>query len=387
MAYLVLFVFGTRPEAIKMAPLIRRMAGNPAVEIKVCVTGQHREMLEQALRSFGLGIDENLSTMRQGQSLNGLSWHLLDALDWAYQQYQPDMVVVHGDTTSCAMAALAAFHLQIPIAHVEAGLRTGDLASPWPEEANRRLTAVLANLHFAPTLGARENLLRENIPAKNIYVTGNTVIDALLWMRGRLAASGWKPGAETGLGALPDDARVILVTCHRRENLNGGLETICAALARLSKRYPDDHFIYPVHLNPAIQSVVQQRLEGLENIHLTSPLNYEALVWCMARCHLILTDSGGIQEEAPSLGKPVLIMRDHTERPEGVEAGALKLVGLDEESIYCNACCLLDDPQAYRSMSEAVNPFGDGMAAERIESHILEWMVCQEKRKDTTYEL
>lgn len=374
MAYLALFVFGTRPEAIKMAPLIQRMRRNPGIEVKVCATGQHREMLEQALRSFDLTIDDNLFTMRQGQSLNGLSWHLLEALDGVYQQYRPDIVIVHGDTSSCAMAALAAFHRQIPVAHVEAGLRTGDLASPWPEEGNRRLAAVLANLHFAPTPGARDNLLRENVPAQNIHVTGNTVIDALLWMKERLTREGWTPRGKTGLGAVPGEARVILVTGHRRESLDGGLDAICTALIRLARRYPDDHIVYPVHLNPAVQSVVQRRLDDVRTIHLTSPLDYEELVWCMNRSHLILTDSGGMQEEAPSLGKPVLIMRDHTERPEGVATGALKLVGLDEEAIYQSACLLLDDPQAYRSMSEAENPFGDGKASERIEAHVLEWL-------------
>ncbi|MDX5364722.1 MAG: UDP-N-acetylglucosamine 2-epimerase (non-hydrolyzing) [Pseudazoarcus pumilus] len=370
----VMLVFGTRPEAIKMCPLVDAFARHPEISLRVCVTGQHREMLDQVLDAFGIVPDEDLAVMQPGQTINQLSGHLIAGLDAAYERHRPDIVLVHGDTTTCFIATLAAFHRKIPVGHVEAGLRTGNLYSPWPEEANRKLTAVLADLHFAPTAGARDNLVREQVPVDRIYVTGNTVIDALLWMRERLHASGWQPGPDSALSVLREEARMVLITGHRRESFGRGLEAICHALRRLAERYPDIDFMYPVHLNPGVQRAVYPLLGDIPNLHLVAPLDYREFVWAMDRSHLILTDSGGIQEEAPTLGKPVIVMRDNTERPEAQACGAIRVAGVTEQGLFEHTCAVLDDAATYQAMSAAGNPFGDGRAAQYIADHVVHWL-------------
>jgi len=374
MKFKLMLVFGTRPEAIKMAPLALHLKQDSLFETLVCVTGQHREMLDQVLASFDLAVDADLAVMQPGQTINGLAASLLTGLDTLYLQHKPDLVLVHGDTSTCFIATLAAFQRRIPVGHVEAGLRTHNLQSPWPEEANRQLTGVLAELHFAPTARARDNLLRENVDPARIHVTGNTVIDALLWMRQKLELSGWQPAPLSPLAHLRPGAPLVLITGHRRESLGSGLLAICRALRRLAERYPHMDFVYPVHLNPAVQQAVFGVLSGITNVHLTEPLDYQHFVWAMSHCHLIMTDSGGVQEEAPSLGKPVLVLRDNTERPEALAAGALRVVGVEEEGIFTAACTLLDDPAQYAAMSLARNPFGDGQASERICSVLREWL-------------
>lgn len=374
MPYNVMMVFGTRPEAIKMAPLARVLREWPQIELHICSTGQHREMLEQVLSAFGLSVDQDLHVMTQGQTLNGLSRELLGQLDAAYSRFNPDIVLVHGDTTTSFIAALAAFYRQIPIGHVEAGLRTGNLKAPWPEEANRRLTGVIADLHFPPTNKARDNLLREGVVLEQIEVTGNTVIDALLWMRDHLKRSQWHPAPESPLAALRDDQRMILITGHRRENFGQGFERICLALAELALRYPDVQFIYPVHLNPQVQQAVYAVLSHQPNILLVPPQDYQHFVWLMDRAYLILTDSGGVQEEAPALGKPLLVLRKVTERPSVLEGGTVKLVGTLTERIVKETSHLLDDPQAYQQMSRVFMPYGDGHASERIAERLSLWL-------------
>ncbi|CAD5107550.1 non-hydrolyzing UDP-N-acetylglucosamine 2-epimerase [Zestomonas carbonaria] len=381
MPYRVMMVFGTRPEAIKMAPLARTLRGRSEIELYVCVTGQHREMLQQVLDAFELQVDENLQAMTEGQTLNGLSQQLLGRLDQVYAERQPEIVLVHGDTTTSFIAALAAFHRHIPVGHVEAGLRTNDINSPWPEEANRHLTAVIASLHFPPTRVARDNLLREWVSLEQMEVTGNTVIDALLWMRQHLEDIGWQPPTGSPLAALPGEGRLVLITGHRRENFGKGFERICQAIAALADKYPDATFVYPVHLNPQVQQPVHALLGGRGNVRLIPPQDYPAFVWLMGRAHLILTDSGGIQEEAPSLGKPVLVMRNTTERPSAVAAGTVRLVGTSVERIVGETSLLLDDETAYRQMSQASNPYGDGHASERIAARLVIWL--QERSKDT----
>lgn len=361
----VMLVFGTRPEAIKMAPLAQALRDAEDLELCLCVTGQHRQMLDDVLRLFALTPDHDLDVMTPGQTLNGLSAAIVSRLDPVLEAEQPDMMLVHGDTTTSFAAALAAFHRSIPIGHVEAGLRTGNLYAPWPEEANRRLTSVLAELHFAPTATSRDNLLGEGVPALRIDVTGNTVIDALLWMRQTLREHAWKP-EDPVLAALPEDARIVLITGHRRENFGDGLLRICRALRDLALRHPSVRFIYPVHLNPNVQEPVYRLLDGLPNLILVPPLGYQTFVYLMDRATVILTDSGGVQEEAPSLGKPVLVMRDTTERPEAVAAGTVRLVGTDEGRIVEEVSRLLLDPAAYAKMQHAHNPYGDGNACARI---------------------
>ncbi|ARS49600.1 UDP-N-acetylglucosamine 2-epimerase [Ectopseudomonas mendocina] len=373
MSLKIQMVFGTRPEAIKMAPLARLLRNWPGVELFVCSTGQHREMLRQVLEAFELEVDEDLDLMTQGQTLNGLSQQLLLHLDESYARVRPDMVLVHGDTTTSFIAALAAFHRQIAIGHVEAGLRTGDLRSPWPEEANRSLTGVLADLHFAPTADARDNLLREGRSPASIEVTGNTVIDALLWMRDHQRASQWQPAADSPLAALDPDKRLVLITGHRRENFGKGFEQICQALAELAGRYPQVQFVYPVHLNPQVRGPVHALLDGLSNIHLVAPQDYPNFVWLMDRAHLILTDSGGVQEEAPALGKPVLVLREVTERPAVLEGGTVLLVGTDPVRIVAQTARLLDDADAFRAMNRVFTPFGDGHASEKIAQRLTRW--------------
>lgn len=363
----VLTVFGTRPEAIKMAPLVRLLARDGAIDSKVCVTAQHRQMLDQVLELFAIAPDFDLDVMKPGQDLPRLTGEILQRLDEVLGTFQPDLVLVHGDTTTTFAAALASFYRKIPVGHVEAGLRTGNLQAPWPEEANRKLTASLAALHFAPTPVARDNLLHEGVPSAHIHVTGNTVVDALLHARDLLAA---QPALNSALAArfgfLRAGARLVLITGHRRENFGGGFDRICAAIRALAQELPHVDFVYPVHLNPNVKEPVHRLLEGLGNVHLLLPLEYLPFVYLMARSHLILTDSGGIQEEAPSLGKPVLVMRDTTERPEALAAGVVRLVGTDTGHIIDGVRALVDGGSEYARMSVARNPYGDGHASKRI---------------------
>lgn len=356
----ILTVFGTRPEAIKMAPVVLALKASPHFDCRVAVTAQHRGMLDQVLDLFGIIPDHDLDIMRERQSLFDITTRALHGLERVMETEAPDMVLVHGDTTTTFCGALAAFYRQIPVGHVEAGLRTGDKFSPYPEEINRHLTGVLADLHFAPTPRARENLRREGVDPSAVLVTGNTVIDALL-----ATAAGLEPEPPAA-GGTPEDGRTLLVTTHRRENLGGPLRAVYRALAALIRRCPDVRIVFPVHKNPAVREAVDAELGGLPRVTLTEPLGYRDFVRELRRCHLVLTDSGGLQEEAPSLGKPVLVLRGTTERPEAVEAGTVRLVGTDEEAVFRAAVELLDDPAAYRRMAEAVNPYGDGRAAARI---------------------
>jgi UDP-N-acetylglucosamine 2-epimerase len=359
-------VFGTRPEAIKMAPVVAALRATDGIETLVCVTAQHRQMLDQVLDLFGLVPDDDLDLMAPGQSLPDLFARILTGMTVVLEARRPDLVLVHGDTSTTLATALAAFYARVPVGHVEAGLRTGDLQAPWPEEANRRLTAPIAELHFAPTMRARDNLLGENLPAVGIHVTGNTVIDALLAVVGRIKA---EPALADSLAArfpfLDPGKRLVLVTGHRRENFGQGFEQMCLAIRDLAER-GDMQVLYPVHLNPQVQAPVNRILGGVAGVVLMEPQDYLPFVYLMTRAHLILTDSGGIQEEAPSLGKPVLVMRDTTERPEAVEAGTVRLVGTDRARIVAEATRLLDDSDAHATMARANNPYGDGRAAARI---------------------
>lgn len=368
----VLTVFGTRPEAIKMAPLVKHLQSMQGVEGRVCVTAQHRQMLDQVLDLFEIRPDHDLNLMRPGQDLYSITSDILRSLKPVLEQEQPDVVLVHGDTTTTFAATLASFYQRIPVGHVEAGLRTGNLYSPWPEEANRKLTGALARLHFAPTAFSRDSLLKENVPAGHIVVTGNTVIDALLQVRGKLESS---PELAARLSArfpyLRSGARLLLITGHRRENFGDGFERICQAIGELARRYPDMDLVYPVHLNPNVREPVARLLSDIANVHLVEPLDYLPFVFLMGRATVVLTDSGGIQEEAPSLGKPVLVMRDTTERPEAIDAGTARLVGTDVASIVDGVSLLLDDMAEYRRMAFAHNPYGDGRACERIGAALL----------------
>jgi len=374
MSFKVMMVFGTRPEAIKMAPLARVLRNWPGITLNICSTGQHREMLKQVLDSFELTVDEDLQVMTQGQTLNGLSEQLLVHLDKAYERVQPHIVLVHGDTTTSFIAALAAFNRQLPIGHVEAGLRTGNLRAPWPEEANRHLTAVIADLHFPPTTKAEDNLLREGVLKANIEVTGNTVIDALVWMRNHQQQTQWHPAVDSPLAVLDETRRMVLITGHRRENFGGGFRNICLALATLAERYPDVQFVYPVHLNPQVQNAVYSVLSNKPNIYLVAPQDYQHFVWLMDRAHFILTDSGGIQEEAPAIGKPLLVLRDVTERPSVLEGGTVLLVGTDTDRIVKESSLLLDDDATFQRMSRIHSPYGDGHASERIANRLCTWL-------------
>ncbi|MCC5847970.1 MAG: UDP-N-acetylglucosamine 2-epimerase (non-hydrolyzing) [Verrucomicrobia bacterium] len=362
----ILTIFGTRPEAIKLAPLVHAFGDHPDIESYVCVTAQHREMLDQVMDFFELRADHDLDLMTPGQTLSGLAARILTALDPVIADLRPDWVVVQGDTTTSMAAALAAFHRGARVCHIEAGLRTGNRHSPFPEEINRRLTSILADLHMAPTDRNRDALLREGVPADRVHITGNTVIDALLLARERVNAS---PPAALREFAGKD---LVLVTGHRRESFGAGFENICAALRELSDRFHETLFVYPVHLNPNVLEPVHRVLGGRANVRLIEPLAYPGFVWLMDQAKVILTDSGGVQEEAPSLGKPVLVMRDTTEREEGVTAGTAKLVGTDREAIVRETARLLTDPAAWRTMSEAGNPYGDGKACERILRLLLE---------------
>jgi len=363
----IMLVFGTRPEAIKMAPLVKAFKADAAFDTAVCVTGQHRQMLDQVLDLFGIVPEFDLNLMKPGQDLTDITAGVLQGLKTVFAEWKPDVVLVHGDTSTTMAASLAAFYQRIAVGHVEAGLRTGNLYSPWPEEANRKLTGVLTRWHFSPTSVSRANLLRENFTAADIHVTGNTVIDALLQVREKIAASAeLQQRFQQQFSFLDSSKRLVLVTGHRRENFGGGFERICEALARLAKSFPDIEVLYPVHLNPNVQEPVKRLLAGISNVHLIEPLDYLPFVYLMDRSSLILTDSGGIQEEAPSLGKPVLVMRDTTERPEAVEAGTVRLTGTDVERIVVEASLLLSDKAAYEAMAFAHNPYGDGKACARI---------------------
>ncbi|ALB65182.1 non-hydrolyzing UDP-N-acetylglucosamine 2-epimerase [Cronobacter dublinensis] len=363
----VLTVFGTRPEAIKMAPLVHALAQDPAFDTRVCVTAQHREMLDQVLHLFSIVPDYDLNIMKPGQGLTEITCRILEGLKPILTEFRPDVVLVHGDTTTTIATSLAAFYQRIPVGHVEAGLRTGYLYSPWPEEANRTLTGHLAMYHFAPTELSRQNLLRENIPDARIFVTGNTVIDALITVRDRVMADEpLRLRLETQYPFLDGDKKMILVTGHRRESFGEGFEQICRALADIAAQNRDVQIVYPVHLNPNVTEPVNRILGHVENVVLIEPQEYLPFVWLMNHAWLILTDSGGIQEEAPSLGKPVLVMRETTERPEAVEAGTVRLVGTDTRRIVDEVTRLLHDDAAYQAMSHAHNPYGDGQACERI---------------------
>ncbi len=354
----VLSVFGTRPEAIKMAPVLKLLARERGIRSLVCVTAQHREMLDQVLGLFSIHPDKDLDLMREGQTLTRITTRALEELEPYLAQEKPDFLLVQGDTTTTMAASLAAFYARVPVGHVEAGLRTGDPDYPYPEEINRRITSVLARQHFAPTEGARRNLLTEGVEDARIMVTGNTVIDALL------EVVAIQPSRAPRLPLR--GTRLILVTAHRRENFGAPLLEIMGAIRDLAEAYPDVDLVYPVHRNPNVDGPVRKELSNVPGVHLTDPLEYKAFADLMAQCYLILTDSGGIQEEAPSLGKPVLVLRDETERPEALKAGTVRLVGPHRKAIVAAARELLDSPEAYAAMARAVNPYGDGKAAGRI---------------------
>ena len=363
----ILSVFGTRPEAIKMAPVVKALADDPGFDSRVCVTAQHRQMLDQVLDLFAIRPDYDLDIMKPGQSLTEVTCNVLQGLAPVLEAFRPDVVLVHGDTTTTMTASLAAYYQQIAVGHVEAGLRTGNIYSPWPEEMNRRLTGAITRYHFSPTERSRQNLLNEGVDDGTILVTGNTVIDALLTVvdKVRTDARLQQQMAER-FSFLSENRRLILVTGHRRENFGDGFENICRALRTLADTHPDVEICYPVHLNPNVQEPVKRILGDIDRVHLIEPQDYLPFVYLMDRSYLIITDSGGVQEEAPSLGKPVLVMRDTTERPEAVEAGTVKLVGTDADTIVAQATRLLQDDTAYQSMSRAHNPYGDGRAAVRI---------------------
>ena len=378
----ILLVFGTRPEAIKMAPLVKKLQEMPeAFQTIVCVTGQHREMLDQVLRLFEITPEYDLNIMKPNQDLYDITSRILLGMRDVLKEVQPDIVLVHGDTTTSMAAALAAFYQQIPVGHVEAGLRTGNIYSPWPEEMNRLITGRITTHHFSPTPLARENLLREHVDENQIIVTGNTVIDALQMVVSKLREDAALAGevanriSEMGYDVqrLDGAKRMVLITGHRRENFGEGFLNICHAIKHLAEQYPEVDFVYPMHLNPNVRKPVLEILgEGAENVFLIEPLDYLPFVYMMQHSTLILTDSGGVQEEAPGLGKPVLVMRDTTERPEAVEAGTVLLVGTNRDKIEQGVSQLLDDADMYRRMSEAVNPYGDGLACERIVNKLRE---------------
>jgi UDP-N-acetylglucosamine 2-epimerase (non-hydrolysing) len=358
----VLTVVGTRPEAIKMAPVIQKLRAAPGIQSRLCVTAQHREMLDQVLNLFTIKPDIDLDLMQPDQSLAKLSAAILTDLDPVIRDEQPDWLLIQGDTTTVMTAAMLAYFHKVRVGHVEAGLRTGDKWQPFPEEINRKVAGVIADLHFAPTETARKNLLAEGVPDEQIVVTGNPVIDALL----QVVEIPYQPAAPP-LNEIPDDRRIVLVTAHRRENFGAPFERIFTALRELATVYGDQiHILYPVHLNPNVQEPARRILSALPNVSLVEPLDYHPMVYWMKRASIILTDSGGLQEEAPALGTPVLVLRERTERPEALEAGTARLVGSDPDRILSEARRLLDDPKAHRAMAQAKNPFGDGHAAERI---------------------
>lgn len=374
----ILIIFGTRPEAIKMAPLVKACHREKTFEVKVCVTAQHREMLDQVLDLFEINPDFDLNIMKSGQDLYDVTSSVLLGLKEILHDFKPDLVLVHGDTTTTLSAGLAAFYQHIKVGHIEAGLRTGDIYSPWPEEANRQMTSHITTYHFAPTKTSKENLLKENIKEESIVVTGNTVIDALFMALEKIKnnLSLEKEILDSIQSSIKSssfdikDSKFILVTGHRRENHGQGFIDICSALKEIALKNRDLHIVYPVHLNPNVQKPVKELLSNIENIHLIKPLQYEQFIYLMDRSFFIITDSGGVQEEAPSLGKPVLVMRNTTERPEALEAGTVKLVGTDKELIVKEAQELISNQASYEKMSKAHNPYGDGHACERIINYI-----------------
>jgi len=373
----ILIVFGTRPEAIKMAPLVKEFKNQSNLfKLRVCVTAQHREMLDQVLDLFEIQPDYDLNLMKQGQDLYDITAKVLLGMKKVLEDFKPDIVLVHGDTTTTSATALAAFYQQIKIGHIEAGLRTGDVLSPWPEEANRQMTGVLANYHFAPTLTSQKNLIKENKDSENIVVTGNTVIDALFLALDKIKNN--KTLEKQIISQLSNfgylfqkSKKIILVTGHRRENHGQGFINICKALKQIALENPTIDIVYPVHLNPNVQKPVQQILSNIDNIYLIKPLQYEQFTYLMDKSYFIITDSGGIQEEAPSLGKPVLVMRDTTERPEALEAGTVKLVGTNTKLIIKEAQELLDNKEEYEKMSKSHNPYGEGIACQKITKFLM----------------
>lgn len=376
----VLLVFGTRPEAIKMAPVYEALRATPGFDVKVAVTAQHREMLDQVLHLFGIEADYDLNVMNPGQGLTEITGAVLTGLKSVLEKYSPDLLLVHGDTTTTLSASLAAYYQQIPVGHVEAGLRTGNIYSPWPEEINRKMTGTIARLHFAPTERAASNLKSEAVPADRISITGNTVIDALHKVAEKLENDPQQSGAFDMEFGVDPTKRLILVTGHRRESFGGGFERICSALASIAKR-DDVQIIYPVHLNPNVKGPVESSLGALDHVQLIPPQDYLPFVHLMRRAHIILTDSGGVQEEAPSLGKPVLVMRDTTERPEAVDVGTVKLVGTDADLIVRETSKLIDNQEAYEAMARAHNPYGDGLASKRIRDAVLSYFSNKEDQQ------
>lgn len=367
-----MLVFGTRPEAIKMAPLVHALkAKRDKFEIKICVTSQHREMLDQVMKIFEIEADIDLNLMKQDQNLSNLTSLILNGMHNVFSKYQPDVVLVHGDTTTTLATSIAAYYISIPIGHVEAGLRTFDLKAPFPEEFNRQITSKITKWHFAPTALSKQNLLSEGVEKSLITVTGNTIIDALQWVlkridKDKVRQKNLENILNANLSFNWQSEIFILITAHRRENFGDGFLQICTAIKELALKYPKIHFVYPVHLNPNVSKLVYEILRGFENIHLIKPLEYEPFVYLLKYSYLVLTDSGGIQEEAPSLGKPVLVMRDVTERPEAVEAGTVEIVGLNNQRIIESVSRLVNDKKHYQTMSRAHNPYGDGFACKRI---------------------
>ena len=374
----ILIVFGTRPEAIKMAPLVLALQKHiNDIETKVCVTAQHREMLDQVLHIFDITPDFDLNIMKPGQDLYDVTSNILLGMKSILTDYKPDIVFVHGDTTTTIATALSAFYQKIPVAHVEAGLRTGDIYSPWPEEANRKLTSQITKYHFAPTQTSKMNLLNEGILENDIYITGNTVIDALLWVLNKINTTESLKKSLTkqikdNFPPFENGDKLVLITGHRRENFGQGFLDMCSAIKTLAQKHPTVNFVYPVHLNPNVQEPVLNLLSGISNVFLIAPLDYEPFIYLMSKSYLILTDSGGIQEEAPSLGKPVLVMRDTTERPEAIDAGTVKLVGTNPKNIIEEVTRLIEDTHCYASMSQSHNPYGDGHSCEKIINFIKE---------------
>mgnify|MGYP003341813527 CR=1 FL=1 len=371
----VLIVFGTRPEAIKMAPLVHELSANNYFDAKVCVTAQHREMLDQVLKLFKLKPDFDLNIMKAGQTLSDITMAILLGLKSVLRDFKPDLILVHGDTTTTFAASLAAYYEKIKVGHVEAGLRTGDIYSPWPEEANRKLTSVITNFHFAPTVRSKENLINEGVSESDIVVTGNTVIDSLFWVRERLENdSSLFNEISSRFNYLDVNKKLILVTGHRRENFGDGFKRICEALRQIVTNNKNIQVLYPVHLNPNVEEPIKRLLNGLDNIFLIKPQEYLPFCYLMDRASIILSDSGGIQEEAPSIGKPVLVMRKTTERPEAVDAGTVKLVGTDIKLIVKQVKLLLTNSAEYKKMSKAHNPYGDGMASKRIVTYLMDFL-------------
>lgn len=376
----ILLVFGTRPEAIKMAPVVQQLKATDGLDVDVCVTAQHREMLDQVLKLFDIKPDFDLNIMKPGQDLTDITANIISALRDILKEGNYDRLLVHGDTTTTMAASLAAFYAQVPVAHVEAGLRTGNIYAPWPEEMNRMIVGRIATLHFAPTETALQSLLAENIDQANVLVTGNTVIDALQSVAQKFKDdSSLDTKMQAEFSFIDPDRPLILVTGHRRENFGGGFERICSALKKISEN-SNAQIVYPVHLNPNVQDPVNRILSGAQDVHLIEPQEYLPFVWLMTRSYLIITDSGGVQEEAPSLGKPVLVMRDTTERPEAVEAGTVLLVGTDAEKIETETLRLLNDPIRYAKMARALNPYGDGKAAVRIAQALVSESVEKARR-------